>query len=324
LTREGNPSEARRGELEITEDKMENIIETRALTKRFGRFKATDDISLSVKKGEIFGFLGLNGAGKTTTIRMVLGMIRPSSGESYLNGQMVSANNCALWKNVGYLVEIPYSYPELTVQENLEIIRRLRFISNPGAIGAVIEKLHLGQYRDRKANQLSLGNAQRLGLAKAIMHNPEILILDEPANGLDPAGIVEIRELILDLAHNHGTTVFISSHILGEISKFATRIGIIHEGKLIQELNTDKLEILRTKRLLIDVHDKQGAMAFLAKQGFEATIAGSGMLDIAGNNALACPDKVNALLVNSGNSPTMLKVEVEDLETYFLKVIGKN
>ena len=303
---------------------MENIIETKNLTKKFGCFTAANSISLSVKKGEIFGFLGLNGAGKTTTIRMLLGMIRPTSGESYLNGKKVHASNLDLWKKVGFLVEIPYSYPELTVMENLEIMRRLRLVSDRGAVASVMEKLHLGQYRDRKAKHLSLGNAQRLGIAKAIMHNPDILILDEPANGLDPAGIVEIRELILDLAQNHGTTVFISSHILGEISKFATRIGIIHEGRLMQELNTDQLEILRRKRLLISVANKEHAVSFLIKQGFDAAAIDNDILEITGKDALACPEKVNTLLVNSGNSPAMLKVDVEDLETYFLRVISKN
>jgi ABC-2 type transport system ATP-binding protein len=301
---------------------MQNIIETKNLTKKFGAFKAVDGISLTVKKGEIYGFLGLNGAGKTTTIRMLLGMIRPTSGESYLNGQKVHADNLDLWKNVGYLVEIPYSYPELTVFENLEIIRRLRFISDSRATDSVMEKLRLGQYRDRKAKHLSLGNSQRLGLAKAIMHNPGILILDEPANGLDPAGIVEIRELICDLAHNHGTTVFISSHILGEISKFATRIGIIHEGRLVEELNTDQLELLRKKRLLIAVADKERAATFLKEQGFETTVIDNDILEITGKDALDYPDKINTMLVHSGNSPSMLKVEVEDLETYFLRTIA--
>jgi ABC-2 type transport system ATP-binding protein len=303
---------------------MQNIIETKNLTKKFGRFTAADSISLSVEKGEIFGFLGLNGAGKTTTIRMLLGMIRPTSGESFLNGRKVHAGNLDLWKNVGYLVEIPYSYPELTVLENLEIIRRLRFISDSRAIDSIMEKLHLGQYRNRKAKHLSLGNAQRLGIAKAIIHNPAILILDEPANGLDPAGIVEIREMILNLARNHGTTVFISSHILGEISKFATRIGIIHEGRLLEELNTDQLEILRKKRLLITVADKERAVSFLKEQGFETTVIDNDLLEITGKDVLDYPDKINTLLVHSGNSPSLLKVEVEDLETYFLRTIGKN
>jgi ABC-2 type transport system ATP-binding protein len=303
---------------------MENIIETRNLTKKFGRFTAVDAISLNVKKGEIYGFLGLNGAGKTTTIRMLLGMVRPTSGESSLNGKKVHAGNQALWNSVGYLVEIPYSYPELTVHENLEIMRRLRFISDTHAVESVIEKLRLGPYRDRKAKNLSLGNAQRLGLAKALIHNPDILLLDEPANGLDPAGIVEIRELLFSLAHNHGTTVFISSHILGEIAKFATRIGIIHNGRLVQELDIGQLEKLHKRRLLIDSHDNNNARSVLEKNGFTATLGENGFLELSDKDAINNPEKANVQLVNAGYPPTMLKVEEEDLETYFLRAIGKN
>ncbi len=221
---------------------MNNIISTDNIIKHYGKVRAVDGISLSVRKGEIYGFLGLNGAGKTTTIRMLLGMIHPTSGNSFLNGKRVHAGNYSLWRNVGYLVEIPYSYPDLTVAENLEMVRRLRDIPDRSSVDYIIDKLQLGSYRDRLAKNLSLGNAQRLGLAKALLHNPEILILDEPSNGLDPAGIVEIRELLKDLAQNHGATIFISSHILGEISRFATRIGIIHEGRLVQEVDSENLD----------------------------------------------------------------------------------
>jgi ABC-2 type transport system ATP-binding protein len=303
---------------------MENIIETRELTKRFGDFKAVDAVSLSVKKGEIYGFLGLNGAGKTTTIRMLLGMVRPTSGHACLNGEKIHAGNRALWNSVGHLVEVPYSYPELTVRENLEILSRLRFIHDSDAVDRVMEKLRIGRYRDRKARELSLGNAQRLGLAKAIIHNPDILILDEPANGLDPAGIVEIRELLDSLARDKGVTIFISSHILGEISKFATRLGIIHEGKLIQELSIGQLESLRKRRLLIDANDKEGAHSILVKQGYAVSRAEDGLIELAGDNAMAHPDTINGLLVQGGCTPTMLRVAEEDLETYFLRVIGKD
>src|SRR4030042_4920316 len=191
---------------------MEDVIRTEKLTKHYGSVHAVENVSLSVGKGEIYGFLGLNGAGKTTTIRMLLGMIRPTAGACYLTGKNIHAGRHDLCNDVGYLVEIPYSYPDLTVQENLELIRRLRFISDPHIVVSAMEKLKLDQYRDRPAKHLSQGNAQRLGIAKAIMHNPGILILDEPANGLDPAGIVEIREMLQDLAINKGVTVFISSH----------------------------------------------------------------------------------------------------------------
>jgi ABC-2 type transport system ATP-binding protein len=301
---------------------MQNVIETSGLTKQFGTFTAVDSVSLSVQKGEVYGFLGLNGAGKTTTIRMLLGMIRPSSGYAFINGKRVHAGNHALWRRVGYLVEIPYSYPDLSVRENLEVIRRLRFVPDSNAVDRVMEKLHISQYRDRKAKNLSLGNAQRLGLAKAIMHNPDVLILDEPANGLDPAGIVEIRELLHSLAYEMGVTVFISSHILSEISKFATRLGIIHEGKLIQEFDIDQLESLRKRRLLVRVDDAKHARTILENKGFIANHLEENLLELNDKDTIAHPDKINVLLVQSGCVPTMLRVEEEELETYFLRIIG--
>ncbi|RPI02361.1 MAG: ABC transporter ATP-binding protein [Calditrichaeota bacterium] len=303
---------------------MDNVIETNGLTKKFGRFKAVDSVSLTVKKGEIYGFLGLNGAGKTTTIRMLLGMIRPSSGYACINGQPVHAGNYALWNHVGYLVEIPYSYPDLSVRENLEIIRRLRFINDFHVVDQVMENLQIAQYQDRKAKNLSLGNAQRLGLAKAIMHNPDVLILDEPANGLDPAGIVEIRELLHSLAHDRGVAVFISSHILGEISRFATRLGIIHEGKLVQELNIEQLESLRKRRLLVNTNDNQNAQAILGEKGYTVNRVQNGLIELADKDAIAHPENINVLLVQGGCPPTLLRVDEEDLEDYFLRIIGRN
>ena len=301
-----------------------DIIKTSNLTKYYGKIHAVDDVSLSVGKGEIYGFLGLNGAGKTTAIRLLLGMIRPTSGSSYLYGERVSAGNYKLWNNVGYLVEIPYSYPDLTVRENLEITRRLRFISDKNFVDVAIDKLQLGSYADIKAKNLSLGNAQRLGLAKALLHNADILILDEPSNGLDPAGIFEIRQLLRDLAFNHGVTIFISSHILGEISKFATRIGIIHEGRLIQEVDTDQLDQLLRKRLLLNAIDKEAVRSMLAKDGYSVNESEEGTLEVKSEKAINHPEDIATMLVNAGLPPTLLMVEEEDLESYFLRTIGVN
>ncbi len=301
---------------------MVEVIKTDNLTKHYGDVRAVDGISLSVNKGEIYGFLGLNGAGKTTTIRMLLGMINPTAGSASICGKTVNAGSYGLWENVGYLVETPYSYPDLTVRENLEMVRRLRGIEDKRSVDTTMEKLRLTSYKDRKAKDLSLGNAQRLGLAKALIHEPGILILDEPSNGLDPVGIVEMREMFRDLALNHGVTIFISSHILGEISRLATRIGIIHQGKMVQEINTDQLEHLLRKRLVIDARDQKAAHARLVKEGYVVSVSKDGHLEIKDENAITKPEAISTLLVNAGLPPTLLKVDEEDLESYFLRAIG--
>jgi ABC-2 type transport system ATP-binding protein len=300
---------------------MNEIIRTEKLTKKYKEVLAVSEISLSVSKGEIYGFLGLNGAGKTTTIRMLLGMISPNKGEAFINGKKVHAGNTELWKEIGYLVEIPYSYPNLTVKENLEIIRRLRFMKDRNAVDSIIDKLKLTEYANRKVKNLSLGNAQRLGVAKALIHNPNILILDEPANGFDPAGIYEIRKMLSDLAKNHGVTVFISSHILGEISRFATRIGIIHNGVLIQELNTYKLEQLCQKRLKVNTRNNNLAISVLLQNGISAVEATDETVEIKDEEIINNPESVATLLVNNQVPPFLLNVVEEDLESYFLRTI---
>ena len=300
---------------------MTEIIKTENLSKQFKKVKAVVDLSLNIRESEIYGFLGLNGAGKTTTIRMLLGLIQPTSGASYIFGTQVRPGKNDIWKNVGHLVEIPYSYPELTVRENLEIIRRMRFIPDRTAVDMILEKLKLSQYENRKAKDLSQGNSQRLGLAKALIHNPRILILDEPTNGLDPVGIAEVRELLRDLSLYHGVTVFISSHILGEISKLASRIGIIHEGHLIQEINTDQLDRLRQKRLLIDALNINIVVSLLKQHGYSAGLDETGKLELKEEKAINHPEEIAKLLINEGVSLTLLRVEEEDLESYFLKTI---
>ncbi len=301
---------------------MDYIIKTENLSKDYGQVKAVDGISLNVNKGEIYGFLGINGAGKTTTIRMLLGMITPTVGTAYLFGKRVSPAKNGIWEKVGYLVESPYSYPDLTVKENLEITCRLRRVSNKNSINDIIERLKLNSYRDRKVKNLSTGNAQRLGLAKALIHKPEILLLDEPTNGLDPAGIVEIRKLLADLAINQGVTIFISSHILSEISKLTTRIGIIHQGQLIQQVDRDQLEQLRQKRLLVNAHQQEGVKRKLTQFGFTAIRDKEGNLEIRDQQAIEHPEKIASILVEAGYPPTLLMVEEEDLESYFLRLIG--
>lgn len=300
---------------------MDTVIETNNLTKRYGDVTAVDGLSLRVAKGEIYGFLGLNGAGKTTTIRLLLGMVKPTSGEAYVLGTRIRVGKGS-WDSVGYLVETADSYPELTVRENLEAMRRLRPGTAPQAVDRVIEQLGLTEYADRRAGTLSHGNKQRLGLAKALLHNPQLLLLDEPAIGLDPAGIVEIRNLLIELTREQGVTVFMSSHILAEVSRLAQRIGIIHRGRLLQELDVDELERNRQRRLLVRARDCQAAHAVLAGAGFTTEIRSDGTIAVKDIAAIERPDDVATLLVNVGHAPTMLYVEEEDLEHYFLRLIG--
>lgn len=301
---------------------MNIAIETNHLVKRFGRVTAVDGLSLRVTQGDIYAFLGLNGAGKTTTIRLLLGMVKPTSGEARVLGRRIRIGNQKPWESVGYMVETPEAYPELTVRENLEAVRRLRPGTQPEAVGRVIERLGLSAYADRRAGTLSHGNAQRLGLAKALLHNPELLILDEPANGLDPAGIVEIRELLCQLVREQGVTVFMSSHILGEVSRLAGRIGVIHQGRLLQELGVDELERNRRRHLVIRARDAQAALSVLLGAGFSAVTSLDGAIEVRDAAALERPDDVATRLVHAGHAPTTLKLEEEDLEHYFLRLIG--
>lgn len=303
--------------------KLTTVIETIGLSKSYQGFRAVQDISLKIKMGDIYGFIGLNGAGKTTVIRLLLGLIRPTQGASYIYGEKVILNNHHIWKKVGYIVETPHFYPELTVQENLEIYKRLSQISDPNAVLKVMDQLNISQYAHIKAQNLSLGNTQRLGIAKALLPKPDILILDEPVNGLDPAGMIEIRELLQRLAVNEGITILISSHLLSEVTKIATKIGIIHEGKLIREIQTKELNLVLNQRLLIDTRDNQAAKTTLLAAGYSPVINENGLLEIHDQNAIMHPDELSHFLVFEKLPATQLTVEKEDLESYFLKIIQK-
>ncbi len=300
---------------------MELAIETTGLSKSFGNVHAVNSVSLNVKRGEIYGFLGLNGAGKTTTIRMLLGMIRPTSGHALVLGEPVGPHGQGPWSKVGHLVESPAAYPELTVRENLEVARRLQNMPDSRAVGQAIERLGLGPYQNTKASHLSTGNLQRLALACSLLHCPELLVLDEPANGLDPAGVVEIRELLAGLARQDGVTVFMSSHILPEVDRLATRIGIIHKGRMLEELDSESLERLRARRLVVRARDLKAARQVLADAGHTTVdSADASALYVADARALDAPDEVARVLVNAGIPPTHLALEQEDLEEHFLRL----
>ncbi len=300
-------------------DTKKDIILTDLLTKKFGETAASDRISIHVKEGEIYGFLGLNGAGKTTLIRMLLGMIKPDKGTITLFGKMLNSK-FDQWNDIGYLVETPYAYPNLSVIENLKVYYKLRQLSNPYLIDEIIEKLKLTNHKDKKAKVLSLGNQQRLGLAKALMHRPKLLILDEPINGLDPEGIVEVRELLKELANN-GSTVFLSSHILGEISKVANRIGIIHQGRLVKELTINELTDQLIKKIIVNTSNNELAVKELLNHKYNAILTTNHEIEITNADAISKPETISKLLVANNLPPKQVFLYTEDLEMFFLRTI---
>lgn len=296
------------------------VIEIDGAVKDYGKVRAVDGVRVSVVEGEIYALLGLNGAGKTTMIRMLLGMIAPTSGGVRLFGMPVSAAAKQVWSQVGYLVETPAAYPELTVTENLHLVARLKGLP-AAAVTQVIGQLGLHQFSKRRSRDLSLGNQQRLGLAKALLGGPRLLILDEPANGLDPAGVTEIRGLLKTLAAQ-GTTILLSSHILGEVAKLATRVGIIHEGRMVTEIAAPDLPHHVRRTLHVACRDNDTAVRVLRQAGLDPADTGYGTLAVSGAQAVDHPDDIATLLVQAGCPPTQLAVEHEDLEALFLRLTG--
>ncbi|HEX6307531.1 MAG TPA: ABC transporter ATP-binding protein [Longimicrobiales bacterium] len=300
----------------------EHAVRTDGLTRRYGDVTAVDGVSLRVGRGEVYALLGLNGAGKSTTMRLLLGMVRPSAGSAEVLGTRVSASASEVWRRVGHLVESATAYPELAVRENVRVAALLHGVRDEGPIVRVIELLGLGEYERRRARTLSQGNLQRLALAMALVHEPELLLLDEPISSLDPAGVVEIRELLRNLARERGTTVIVSSHILSEVERLATRIGILHRGRLIQELGAAELDALRERRLEIRTHDAQRAAAALREAGWQPESGGHGTITLREAAAVGDPAHIATLLVNAGTPPVHLAVAHDDIEQYFLRLVS--
>lgn len=242
------------------------IIETKRLTKIYGEQAAVNAVDLHVKKGRIFGLLGRNGAGKTTIMKMILGLATITSGEVDVFGRNIKGNEKRIYPRIGAIIETPGFYPNLTGTENLEIFAKLRGTAAPDAVKSALEVVGL-PYKDKKLfSKYSLGMKQRLGIANAILHDPELLFLDEPTNGLDPIGIAEMRDFIKNLSAMHGKTILISSHILSEIALLADDIGIIDHGVLLEESSMEELEKKNSKYILLNVSDVPKASLILERQ----------------------------------------------------------
>jgi ABC-2 type transport system ATP-binding protein len=251
--------------------------------------------------------------------------VKPTSGHVEIFGERIGPKTRSLWRRVGHLVESAAAYGELTVRENLELFRRLHELPDGRAVDRVLERLGLGESARRRAGELSLGNLQRLALARALLPDPDLLVLDEPANGLDPAGIVEVRELLRSLSAERGVTVFLSTHVLSEVDRLATRIGIVHRGRVIEELRAAELDRLRRRRLRIRVRDLERGVGILRAAGFEpvragATDARADWIELHEDRALERPEDAARLLVEGGAPPFRLAVEQEDIEDYFLRL----
>ena len=299
----------------------EVTISARGLSKNYGPVRAVRDVSLEVRRGEIYAFLGRNGAGKTTTIRMLLGLVRPSSGEISIFGSSLAEDRKGVLSRIGFFVESAAAYPNLTVRENLAIQRRLMG-APASAVDEAIELLKLREYADRVAGKLSFGNKQRLSLARALLHSPELLILDEPANGLDPAGIVEVRELLRRLADERGVTIFMSSHLLDEVEHLADRVGIVHDGRLVEEVDYRELRGNGTIAIEIEVDDVAKAEGILRGELGLKEISRSGDHGLLVTDRAALPASIAHALVGAGLALNRLVPVEENLERHFMRVTG--
>jgi ABC-type multidrug transport system ATPase subunit len=292
---------------------MQAAIETRELTRSFGGKEAVRGIDLRVPAGAIYAFLGPNGAGKTTTIRMILGLLRPSSGRIAVLGQAMPAKRRAIARSVGSLVETQSLYEHLTGAENLDITRRLLGLSR-AAVGKALEIVDLTAAANRRAGGYSLGMRQRLVLARALLGDPELLILDEPANGLDPDGIRDLRALLRRLAAERGTTIFVSSHQLQEIEQIASHVGLMHHGRLIAQGPLSEVLNRGHQRLHLVIDRAADAQAELARRGVAAEVDGerlvaSGTLD---------PPALLAALVAKGFRISEMRPAAASLEDLYV------
>ncbi|EMB92227.1 ABC transporter ATP-binding protein [Streptococcus mutans] len=282
------------------------IIETKQLSKNFSGEAAVNQLSIHVRKNEIYGFLGPNGAGKSTAMKMLLGLLQPTHGSIRLFDKNFDSNQIALLSSVGSLIEEPSYYANLTGYENLEIIQRLLKLPKEN-IDKVLKIVKLYEQKDKLVKNYSLGMKQRLGIALAIIKFPKLLILDEPTNGLDPAGIQEIRELIKSLPQKYDMTVIISSHILSEIEQMATTVGIINKGKLLFEGQLTELE--EDEKYLFETSDDALAEQLLMRKGFE----------LEENQSIVLKD------YNKANIAAAVKVLVaNDIDIYQVRMVRKS
>ncbi|MEQ6048513.1 ABC transporter ATP-binding protein [Lysinibacillus capsici] len=299
---------------------MNQIVTTQNLSKRYGSKYCVKDINLSVSEGDIFGFLGPNGAGKSTTLKMILGLIRPTDGNVKVFGKDFEGNRQLILSQTGSLIESPSYYAHLSGLENMRIVQRLRDIPEKN-VSEALKIVRLENQKDKKVGQYSLGMKQRLGIAMALLSIPKLLILDEPTNGLDPAGIGEIRELIKSLPKRYGMTVLISSHLLSEIEQIATSVGIINDGNMMFQGNMDELKNKSHPNIIIKTRNNLLAKELLSDKGFSPFYR---------EDSLAFGNLTDEQVIQVNRSLTAANIDVlrieenkKNLESIFLEITGK-
>lgn len=298
-----------------------NIIQTSDLCKQYGGALRVSHLNLSVPEGSVYGFLGPNGAGKSTTLKMILGLVRPTAGSIEVLGKsMDSANRLAVLRQVGSLIESPSYYGHLTGEENLRIVQTLRGVPEKN-IREVLQIVRLDGQRGKKAAHYSLGMKQRLGLAAALLGYPKLLILDEPTNGLDPAGIQEMRELICDLPRRFGMTVVVSSHLLSEIDQMADHVAIIREGELVFQDTLETLHSRSCRHLAMKTTDNETARRILKEQELSCQEQDDCLiLPVLRDEAAA---KLTCFLARQHIGVVRLEERQKSLEDIFLELTGK-
>ncbi|MCA6364165.1 MAG: ABC transporter ATP-binding protein [Bacteroidetes bacterium] len=297
---------------------MEFAIETHALTHRFGKgICIPDQLNLRVPAGSIYGFLGQNGAGKTTVLRLLLGLVNRYSGSIRVLGDELKQHRLKVLQHTGALIESPAYYPRLTAAENLRVLQQLRRVPQ-SSIAEVLEITGLAHTGHKKVSQFSLGMKQRLGIAAALLHNPQLLILDEPTNGLDPGGIIDLRGLLRQLNRETGITIVVSSHLLAEIDKLATHAGVLHQGKLLFQGPVSELHSRSSNHAIAETSDNRRALEIAAAAGLTATQQGE-ILQLT-----HCPREqlaaFNAQLHAAGISVFHLAPAPGDLESVFIQL----
>ncbi|MCQ4922047.1 ABC transporter ATP-binding protein [Tissierella carlieri] len=301
---------------------MESIIEIKGLTKEYSSFLALDNISLKIKGGKIYGLLGRNGAGKTTIMKSILGLTFPTKGEIYIKGSLIDYKDKDQFSIIGSMIDTPAFYSNLSARENLELFALIRGVTEKNAIEKSLDLVGLDSNSNKIFASFSMGMKQRLGIANAILHEPEVLILDEPTNGLDPIGIVEVRNILIDLCKNYNKTILISSHILSEIEKIVDDIAFIERGKVLEESSMEDIKNRYEKYTSYIVSDVNNSARVLEEsyKSLNYIVIDNQEIRVFGLDDRT--NRINKLLINNGIDVFQITTQNESLEDYFKKLTG--